>query len=1156
MPVKSRIVYDPTLSVEENAKKCGVSDNAIRYYIRTRGIDRRYHGSLNTIEELKAYLKEHPNATRAELAKETGHGINTIRRYWDAAHERTNTEQFKKSSIIKFTRTRLDKAIKDPSKIANRQPLASELLKEASDIIKFAEQADTSRFREWLLRDRIRPLICLGNGGKHTTYPALLYQMMSSIGKSATPLEFATMSPEAIGNSKVLILSNGGANPDIKYATKRAAKYNKDNTACFTFTDTDDNIMVKTFGLEQSFVFKNDFYDGFISIRSKILTYALLYKAFSGDASFADKIRGIGHYKVEINKKGSLPRWSNINHFTVLYGSYGEPVAHDIESTMVEGGIASVQLTDYRNFCHGRFIFGSNHCANKKVKTTDVCTILLISPREEKIAREIREKALPDNMPVVEIRTELDNPLATIQLLIDALTFVFNVAERCFDINPNSPKNYSSIDKRIPKNSIPFAQELSRLGELHYDIGTKSVKPQQHSEPKTEQAKVDTIKPDTVVIKEDKPKPAKVKSDKKAKKSKRKTREDKVAAAIKKQKAKVNSTIRCTDDYVYFYQNTPLSNWWVSEPSIEYDNHTFTSSEALFMYLKAKLFRDDYMAEVIAPSFYDEAKALGSIVRDFDEAIWERERENAMYIALKAKVAVDEAYRETLLSEEYRNKIFVEASPSDEIWGIQLSIKDASEGKKWDGLNLLGNLHTIIRDELLGLREPQNREIKPISDEEFTAVQLKIENKRKKKAKTPPSKNKYATDGVLIRSVLGGCIGDISGSSREGYSRNAKAVSKVLTASSYFTDDTTMIVAVAEWLKNKDKASLKDTMIKWYNRYPYVGFGGKFQDFAKTGEGQPSNANGGAMRVAPCAIFAKTLNEALKLAEEQCIVSHTTQEAIDGAKAIAASVFLAKGGVSKGKTDKEIKAEIKSYVEKEFGYDLNKTLGEIQRRSEELQFQKALFNIAGIEAPNYQNMSKASLSCPMAIRAFLYGENYEAAIRYALAMGGDSDTIAAMAGAISAQVYGIPKALVDEALVYLPSEMIEVLDEFEPDNTFVPTGITPPEIEKWTNGDVIVYGSGIGKYEDGRFETVYSSRNKYPKNGYPIPTFEKTIEEIRSNVAAFIEYAKQHPELRFHVRKVGYDKAGYKVEQIAPLFKEARAVKNILLPKAMVDILN
>ena len=474
---ESKIQYNPTLSVKDNAKRNGVSEAAIRYYIKVNNIDRRFDRTQNLIADCRKYLKKHPNATKAELHEKTGHSLSTIRRYWDAAHERTSTEQFKNDSIKKFTRTRLDNAVEDPSKIANGKPLASELLKEASDIIKFAEQADTGRFREWLLRDRIRPLVCIGNGGKYTTYPALLYQMMSSIGKSATPLEFATMSPEAIGNSKILILSNGGANIDIKYATKRAAKYNKNNTACFTFTDTDDNIMVKTFGLEQSFVFKNDFYDGFISIRSKILTYALLYKAFSGDASFADKIRCTGQYKAGMNKGGSFPRWSNINHFNVLYGSYGEPVAHDIESTMVEGGIASVQLTDYRNFCHGRFIFGSNHCANKKVKTTDVCTILLISPREEKIAREIREKALPENMPVVEIRTELDNPLATIQLLIDALTFLFNVAERCFDINPNSPKNFSAIDKRIPKNSIPFAQELSRLGELHYDDGAEPIPP-------------------------------------------------------------------------------------------------------------------------------------------------------------------------------------------------------------------------------------------------------------------------------------------------------------------------------------------------------------------------------------------------------------------------------------------------------------------------------------------------------------------------------------------------------------------------------------------------------------------------------------------------------------------------------------------------------
>lgn len=800
MPVKSRIVYDPTLSVEENAKKCGVSDNAIRYYIRTRGIDRRYHGSLNTIEELKAYLKEHPNATRAELAKETGHGINTIRRYWEAAHERTTTEQFKNNSIKRLTRTRLDNAVKDPSKIANGKPLASELLKEASDIIKFAEQADTSRFREWLLRDRIRPLICLGNGGKHTTYPALLYQMMSSIGKSATPLEFATMSPEAIGNSKVLILSNGGANPDIKYATKRAAKYNKDNTACFTFTDTDDNIMVKTFGLEQSFVFKNDFYDGFISIRSKILTYALLYKAFSGDTSFADKIRGIGRYKVEINKKGSLPRWGNINHFNVLYGSYGEPVAHDIESTMVEGGIASVQLTDYRNFCHGRFIFGSNHCANKKVKTTDVCTVLLISPREEKIAREIREKALPDNMPIVEIRTELDNPLATIQLLIDALTFVFNVAERCFDINPNSPKNHSSIDKRIPKNSIPFAQELSRLGELHYDDG----------------------------------------------------------------------------------------------------------------------------AEPIPPAITTKA-----VVGD---------------LKTKAKI-----------------------------------------------------------DELLAIEK---------------------ENEEETRCDYP--------EGELIKTICGGVFGDISGSTREKSSKSIYNTDfDLFPAKSRPTDDSVLTVAIADWLLHRDTLSLTEALRGWGKKYPKAGFGGGFRAYIKTGIEYNSDKNGAAMRVSPVAVVAKSLDEALSLARETALPTHNSEEGIKGAQSIAASIYLVRDGISKGKNASTIKSEVKNYVQNTFGYDLDQTIDSIRVRSQRYAEMKKEFRTTGVPNPEFRQMSDAAVSVPMAIIAFLEGNSFEEVLRIAISLGGDADTIGCMASSISVHLYGVPQRLYEDGRKLIPADMKAIIDEFD-----------------------------------------------------------------------------------------------------------------------------
>ena len=797
---KSKIQYNPTLSVKDNAKRNGVSEAAIRYYIKVNNIDRRFDRTLNLIADCRKYLKEHPNATRAELAKETGHGINTIRRYWDAAHERTSTEQFKNDSKKKFTRTRLDNAVKDPSKIANGKPLASELLKEASDIIKFAEQADTGRFREWLLRDRIRPLVCIGNGGKYTTYPALLYQMMSSIGKSATPLEFATMSPEAIGNSKILILSNGGANIDIKYATKRAAKYNKNNTACFTFTDTDDNIMVKTFGLEQSFVFKNDFYDGFISIRSKILTYALLYKAFSGDASFADKIRCTGQYKVDMNKGGSFPRWSNINHFNVLYGSYGEPVAHDIESTMVEGGIASVQLTDYRNFCHGRFIFGSNHCANKKVKTTDVCTVLLISPREEKIAREIREKALPDNMPIVEIRTELDDPLATIQLLIDALTFLFNVAERCFDINPNSPKNFSAIDKRIPKNSIPFAQELSRLGELHYDDG----------------------------------------------------------------------------------------------------------------------------AEPIPPAITTKA-----VVGD-----------------LKTKAKIDEL--------------------------------------------------------------------------------LAIEKKNEEKTRCDYPK------GELIKTICGGVFGDISGSTREKSSKSVYHTEfDLFPDKSRPTDDSVLTVAIADWLLHKDTLTLSEALKKWGRKYPKAGYGGGFRGYFKKNIEYSSDKNGAAMRVSPVAVVAKSLDEALSLAKETALPTHNTKEGIKGAQAIAAAIFLVRDGVSKGKDDITIKSEIKDFVQKKFGYDLNQTVEGIRERSQRFAEMKRIHYDTGYEDPEFKPMSDAATSVPMAIVAFLEGNSYEEVLRIAISLGGDADTIACMASSISVHLYGVPQGLYEDGRKLIPDDMKAIIDEFD-----------------------------------------------------------------------------------------------------------------------------
>lgn len=802
MPRETKIKYDPSLSVAENAKKCGVSVAAIRYYIRTRGIDRRYDVKVKVLEGMQAYIDEHPEATKAELQRATGHSINTIRRYWEVLH--------------------------------------------GTDELPTNQNKSTLREREKIVSHK-----------RHITYLDKL------------PIEFLR-----------------------EYMEAREA------------------------------------------------------------------------------------------------------------------------------------------AANAEIEAT------------------------PEVVEVAE------------QASVEA--------------------NEVAVRSDEPKLIITESQELIKLK------GKKKKRQESHIEP--------------------------------------------------------NSTIRCTDEYVYFYQNTPLSNWWTSEPYIPYDGQLFASSEALFMYLKAKVFRDDVIAQIMPKIHYDAAKALGGIVRNFSEDVWNREREKAMYITLRAKLAVDESYKNTLLSDEYKGKTFVEASPYDEVWGIKRSIAEAVDGKEWRGLNLLGKLHTQLRDEILGLIEPQNVEITPITDDEIQAIKPKAINK---------GKNTYSTDGVLVRSVIGGIIGDITGSSREGYSKSASTPQKLLTASSSFTDDSAMTIAVAEWLNSKRSISLKDTFIKWYNRYPNAGFGGLFQKFTQTGEAQPSNANGGAMRVAPCALFANSLDEALRIAEEQCLVSHTTKDAIDGAKSIAAAIYIAKDGVNKGKKDKVIKKEIKAYIEQNFGYNLDMSLVEIQARSKRLQFESAIYKITGIETLGYQNMSSATLSCPMAIMAFLMSNNYEETIRYSLIMGGDADSIACMAGSIAAQVYGVPQQLVNDALVYLPIEMIEVLNTFEPDNNIVPTGITPPDISKWTErGEIIVYGKGEKEDEDGIKETILTRFNNHPREGYGIPTIGKTLAEIKDNVNKFIEYAKQHPELRFHIRKVGYDKAGYTLEQIAPLFKGAKDVKNILLPKEMITILN
>lgn len=254
--------------------------------------------------------------------------------------------------------------------------------------------------------------------------------------------------------------------------------------------------------------------------------------------------------------------------------------------------------------------------------------------------------------------------------------------------------------------------------------------------------------------------------------------------------------------------------------------------------------------------------------------------------------------------------------------------------------------------------------------------------------------------------MLGTIVGDIVGSVYE--SRNIKSMDfELFSERSRFTDDSIMTLAVAKWLtddKNHSLEYLIDCMQDLGKKYPNAGYGGTFIEWLNVEKPQPyySWGNGSAMRVSPIGIYAKTLDEALALAALSASVSHNHPEGIKGAQAIAASIFLCKEGKSK--------VEIKKYLEKSFGYDLNRTTDEIR--------------------PNYDFDVSCQGSVPEAITVFLEGNSFEEVLRLAISLGGDSDTIACMACSIAACMYKIPLTIIEKCDTYLTDELIEIKDRF------------------------------------------------------------------------------------------------------------------------------
>ena len=212
-----------------------------------------------------------------------------------------------------------------------------------------------------------------------------------------------------------------------------------------------------------------------------------------------------------------------------------------------------------------------------------------------------------------------------------------------------------------------------------------------------------------------------------------------------------------------------------------------------------------------------------------------------------------------------------------------------------------------------------------------------------------------------------------------------------------------MTVANADWLLTGD--SLLGVMQDYGNRYPYVGYGGMFHSWLKARVPRPYNSwgNGSAMRVSPVGWAFETLEETLEAAKKSAEVTHNHPEGIKGAQATAACIYLARTGKSK--------EDIRKYIELKFGYNLNRTCDEIR--------------------PTYVFDESCQGTVPESIIAFLESTDYESAVRLAVSLGGDADTMGAITGGIAEAYYGgVPEHIRKEVLKRLPNEFIDVMSRF------------------------------------------------------------------------------------------------------------------------------
>ena len=264
--------------------------------------------------------------------------------------------------------------------------------------------------------------------------------------------------------------------------------------------------------------------------------------------------------------------------------------------------------------------------------------------------------------------------------------------------------------------------------------------------------------------------------------------------------------------------------------------------------------------------------------------------------------------------------------------------------------------------------------------------------------------------------MLGSIIGDVAGSRFEFRNRLSKDF-ELLHEDCSFTDDSVMTCAVADALlatggsaEGLRKAAV-ESMQRIGRQFPYCGFGGRFIGWMFTDDPQPldSLGNGAAMRISPVSDFARTLEEAKELSHEVTCVSHDHPEGLKAAEAAAVAGFMAKTG----STMEEIRACMTGYYPEIADMHVPDLMKNYMREIGDSRYREW-----------------APYSVPQALVCFLESDSFEDAVRNCVAIGGDCDTTAAIAGGIAELYYGIPDELRLKVLTFLPPQLLEPLERY------------------------------------------------------------------------------------------------------------------------------